>query len=111
MVRLTARAVRERARPLGVGPCLLRQVAQVESHVAADVPLHAALCFSDSEWGLLGRPFVIDGVHITWAHQLAGLLSEPGPLAVNAIRQLSARIASAFPAYAPAGTSHSPTGA
>jgi len=92
-------------------PAVLRQVAQVEKHVAADVPLHAALCFSDSEWGLLGRPFVIDGVHITWAHQLAGLLDEPGPLTVNTIRQLGAGIASTFPTYAPAGTSHSPTGA
>jgi hypothetical protein len=92
-------------------PAVLRQVARVEKFVAPDVPLRAALCFADAEWGLLGRPFAIDGVTITWAHKLAGSLVEPGPLSVNTIRSLASGIAAAFPPYAPAGTSHSPTGA
>ena len=90
---------------------VLRQVARVEPFVEADVPLHAALCFADAEWGLLGRPFTIDNVHITWASKLSASLVEGGPLSVDAIRTLAGRIAAAFPAYAPSGTSHNPTGA
>lgn len=90
---------------------VLRQVARVEPYVEAEVPLHAALCFADAEWGLLGRPFTIDGVHVTWANKLSASLAERGPLSVDAIRTLAGRIAAAFPAYAPSGTSHKPTGA
>jgi hypothetical protein len=90
---------------------VLRQVDRVEPLVEADVPLHAALCFADAEWGLLGRPFTIDGVHITWANKQSSSLVARGPLSVDAIRTLAGRIAAAFPAYAPSGTSHSPTGA
>lgn len=90
---------------------VLRQVERIEPNVGADVPLHAVLCFADAEWGLFGRPFSIDDVIVTWAHKLAHDLSDSGPLSVDEIRQLAARINSAFPAYAPSGTSHSPTGA
>jgi hypothetical protein len=90
---------------------VLRQVDLIEPAVGPDVPLHAALCFADAEWGLLGRPFIIDNVHITWAHKLSVSLAERGPLTVDDIRQVAARLAVAFPAYAPSGTSHSPTGA
>jgi hypothetical protein len=93
---------------------VLRQVDLVEPIVRSagtDVPLHAALCFADAEWGLLGRPFTIDNVHITWANKLSLSLVDRGPLSVDDIRNVAARVAAAFPAYAPSGTSHSPTGA
>jgi nuclease-like protein len=92
-------------------PAVLRQLALVETFVPAEVPIHAALCFADADWGVIGRPFVIDQVTITWAKRLAGSLVEPGPVEVDTIRSVASRIAGAFGIYAPSGTSHSPTGA
>jgi hypothetical protein len=92
-------------------PAVLRQAARVGDVVAADVPLHVALCFADAEWGLLGRPFIIDGVSVTWADRLGRALAERGPLPVDTIRRVAARLSAAFPPYALPGTSHRPTGA
>jgi hypothetical protein len=93
---------------------VLRQVDRVEPTVRAvdaDVPMFAVLCFAAAEWGYLGRPFTIDDVYITWANKLSSSLVARGPLSVDAIRTLATRIAATFPAYAPSGTSQSPTGA
>lgn len=92
-------------------PAVLRQMQHVQRVVHGDAPLHASLCFAGAEWGLLGRPFTIEGVSVTWAKRLAGSLNGPGPIEHHAMRSLAGRLASAFPPYAPSGTSHSPTGA
>jgi len=91
-------------------PGVLKQAERVAFVLPPDVPVHAALCFNDAEWGLLGRPFTIDGVTITWARHLAGTLGHPGPLPVDTLRALATHIGAAFPPYAPSGTSHNPTG-
>ena len=92
-------------------PAVQRQSALVRRAIRADVPMHAVLCFADAEWGLLGRPFTIDGVVITWAERLAGSLGGAGPLSNDSIRALAVQIAAVFPRYEDPGTSHRPTGA
>jgi hypothetical protein len=78
---------------------VLRQLDKVQTAVGAAAPLHATLCFADAEWGLLGRPFTIEGVSVTWAKRLAGWLAESGPLEHDDIRHLATRLAAAFPPY------------
>jgi nuclease-like protein len=90
---------------------ILQQLDSLEPLVGPEVPLHAALCFADTQWGLLGRSFTIEGVQVTWANKLAAALVADGPLSVDAIRTVAGRIATALPAYAPSGTSQSPIGA
>ena len=51
-----------------------RQVVAVESVLAKDgleqVPVHAALCFVNSEWGWFAKPFSLSGVWVTWPQKL-----------------------------------------
>ncbi|HEX3796991.1 MAG TPA: nuclease-related domain-containing protein [Acidimicrobiales bacterium] len=92
-------------------PGVLRQASAVKQIVGAGMPVHAVICFADAEWGLMGRPFTIDEVEITWARRLASQLDADGPLRGDDVRKMTEKLAVAFPPYAPSGTSHSPTGA
>jgi hypothetical protein len=92
-------------------PAVRRQLARVEGSLSAAVPRHAVLCFTEAEWGLWGKPFTIDSVLITWANRLGRSLTRAGPLDRRDIETVAGLIAAAFPAYAPPGTSHRPTGA
>jgi hypothetical protein len=51
-----------------------RQVAAVENVLKKEgldsVPVHAALCFVNSEWGWFAKPFSLNGVWVTWATKL-----------------------------------------
>jgi len=89
----------------------LRQRALVQSAVGAEVPVRAVLCFAGAEWGLRARAFTLRGVLVTWPAALASSLRARGPLDRAARAELAARLARAFPPYAPSGTSHNPTGA
>jgi Nuclease-related domain len=86
------------------------QVNRVQTAVG-DIEVHGCLCFNDAEWGLLAKPFLIDGITVTWPRRLAGSLIRPGPLGPRELNDLAARLSRAFPSYAPGGTSHKPTGA
>jgi hypothetical protein len=86
-------------------PAVLRQLDRVQQVVRGDASLHACLCFSDAEWGLFGRPFTIEDVTITWARRLADELRDEGPIEHDDMRELAGRVAAAFPAYVPSGTS------
>lgn len=61
-----------------------KQVAVVQAALSESsvepVPVHAALCFVDGDWGLRFQPFAIDGVVVTWPKALRALLAEPGSL-------------------------------
>ena len=61
--------------------------------------------------GLFTRPFTLEGVLVTWPRAFARVLGAAGALGPVERRVLAARIARAFPPYAPGGTSHRPTGA
>jgi diadenosine tetraphosphatase ApaH/serine/threonine PP2A family protein phosphatase len=47
---------------------------------AAHARVLPALCFFDSDWGLLDRPFNIEEVWVGWPRALGKLLRQPGPL-------------------------------
>jgi hypothetical protein len=91
-------------------PPVQGQVARVRAAIG-DVDVYGCLCFNDAEWGLLSKPVVIDGITVTWPRRLADALVRPGPLGHQELKEVSARLARAFPSYAPGGTSHTPTGA
>jgi hypothetical protein len=78
-----------------------RQRRVVGRVVPRDVAVRVALCFTGVEWPLLARPFVLDGVLVTWPGALAKSLAAPGPLDADRRRQVAAGLAGAFPAYAP----------
>jgi hypothetical protein len=88
-----------------------RQRAQVAGHLAPDVAVRAALCFTGVETNLFARPFTLDGVLVTWPKALAKTLRTPGSLDADSRRELAVALGRAFPSYAPSGTSHKPTGA
>jgi hypothetical protein len=78
---------------------VLGQAGRVARIDLGGAPVHPALCFVDAEWGLTGRPFLIDGVRIASATRLGRALREPGPLDPVAVSALAAKIARHFPAY------------
>jgi hypothetical protein len=57
-----------------------------------DVPVHPAVCFTSSEWGLFAKPFHHDGVLITWASKLAEIVAKAGDLGPEEIERVAARL-------------------
>ncbi|HZX55329.1 MAG TPA: nuclease-related domain-containing protein [Ilumatobacteraceae bacterium] len=55
-----------------------RQVMAVESMLAKEgldgIPVHAALCFVNSEWGWFAKPFSLNGVWVAWPQKLTDLV-------------------------------------
>lgn len=88
-----------------------RQRALVAEAIGGGLPVRAALCFTGVERRLFTRPFILEGVLVTWPRALARTLAAPGPLGPGERTATADRLAQAFPPYAPRGTSHRPTGA
>ncbi len=117
-----------------------RQQALSAEAVGSGPPVRAVLCFTGTGRGLFTRPFVMDGILVTWPRAFARTLAAPGPTSMAECRTLADRLAVAFPprtrgrsgrsgrhqsrkrpvdaptrrrrhVYAPGGTSHRPTGA
>jgi Nuclease-related domain len=80
-------------------PAVLHQVTRVRGVAGTRAAVHGVLCFDDSEWGALARPFVIDDVTVTWPKRLAKSLRVSGPLDERSFHTLAAQIAHAFPSY------------
>lgn len=81
-----------------------RQVEAVRSVLAevpafASVPVRAALCFTDSDWGFLnlGKPFVINDVIVTYPGALRDASRKPATLDTDQIGRVAARLASTLP--------------
>jgi hypothetical protein len=66
----------------------------------SSVPVHSALCFTDSDWGLFAKPFQIDGVWVTWAKKLVEMVLCPTELRVTDFDRLAQILATALPASA-----------
>ena len=62
-----------------------------------EVPIKAALCFVEAEWRMFSRPFVQDGVWVTWAKKLAEMIAAPGPLRRDVVLRIAERLAIALP--------------
>jgi len=78
------------------------QVAAVRASVAAttfaDVAVIPVLCFVDSDWGLLGAPFSVGNVYVTWPKDLHKLLRRAGTLGPDDIAALEIALATSLPA-------------
>lgn len=61
------------------------------------VPVNAALCFIEAEWRMFSKPFVQDGVWVTWAKKFAEMIAAPGPLERDVVLRITRRLASALP--------------
>lgn len=59
--------------------------------------VHADLCFTGASWGLLAKPFLHDGILVTWSMRLADSLCRPGPLALEEIRAVHEELSRLLP--------------
>jgi hypothetical protein len=57
-----------------------------------DVQVRPMLCFVDAEWGLLPRPFDLEGVSVVWPKAARGLLVRPGPLPPTTVALVAAHL-------------------
>lgn len=61
----------------------------------ASLPVGAAICFTNSDWGILnlGKPFEIDGVLVTYPGALRETLRAPARLDADLVGRVAARLA------------------
>jgi hypothetical protein len=76
-----------------------RQQALVAEALGAGPLVRVALCFTGVERGLFTRPFMAQGVLVTWPKALARKLAAPGPLGLVERSALADRLARVFPPY------------
>ena len=75
-----------------------RQIdAVLEAIGDAEAPVNPALCFTDSDWGLFGKPFRQGGVWVTWAKDLCEKIAAPGSLDPDDVASLGERLATHLP--------------
>jgi len=79
-----------------------RQVAAVVAAIRPDPSLkgtdvHAALCFTDSDWGLLDFPFQVGNVWVIYPGALRKRLKKSGPLSREAIERIARRLDLSLP--------------
>lgn len=58
--------------------------------------VHAALCFLEADWPMIGGSFTVDGVHVVWPRLLVKRINDAAPTDLD-VEAISARIAQAFP--------------
>ncbi len=63
----------------------------------ADVPVHKALCFTDSEWGLLSKAGQVDDVWILWAKKVVELVRTPAALDPETVSSVAALLSQKLP--------------
>ena len=59
--------------------------------------VHGALCFLDSEWGLLDFPFQIGNIWVLYPGALRKRLRKPGPLARDVMERIARRLDLSLP--------------
>ena len=80
-----------------------RQVIAVENVLKGeqlDVPVHAALCFVNSEWGWFAKPFSLSGVWVTWAQKLTELVLDWEAIPSTQIDRLARVVGAKLPSAA-----------
>ncbi|MEP7113565.1 MAG: nuclease-related domain-containing protein [Ilumatobacteraceae bacterium] len=81
-----------------------RQVIAVENVLAKEgldmVPVHAALCFVNSEWGWFAKPFSLNGVWVTWAQKLTELVMDWTVIPNAELERLARVVGTGLPAAA-----------
>jgi len=59
--------------------------------------VQAALCFVDSEWVCLAKPFQLEDVWVTWPKELCRMVLRPGPLDREEVEWVAQPLARCFP--------------
>lgn len=81
-----------------------RQVMAVERVLAKEgldlIPVHAALCFVNSEWGRFAKPFSLSGVWVTWATKLTELVLDRSAIPNTEIDRLAQVVGANLPSAA-----------
>ena len=81
-----------------------RQVVAVENVLAKEgldlVPVHAALCFVNSEWGWFAKPFSLNGVWVTWAQKLTESVLDWNAIPNTELERLARVVGAGLPAAA-----------
>jgi hypothetical protein len=81
-----------------------RQVIAVENVLAKEgldgVPVHAALCFVNSEWGWFAKPFSLNGVWVTWPEKLTELMLDWNAMPNAEVDRLARVVGSRLPSAA-----------
>ncbi len=54
-----------------------------------EVPVRPMLCFVDADWRWFAKPFLLDGVMITWPRAARELLVRPGPYTPAAVEVIA----------------------
>lgn len=62
------------------------------------VPIHRALCFTDSNWGFRFRAIRINGAIVTWAKDLIDQIREPGQVGPELVALIAHELSSKLPA-------------
>jgi hypothetical protein len=62
------------------------------------VPIHRALCFTNSSWGMRFRAIKINGAIVTWAKDLINQIREPGQVGPELVALLTHELSSKLPA-------------
>jgi hypothetical protein len=76
------------------------QAEAVRDHLGAafdGLPVRPVLCFVDVEVSLLGRPFLIKGVTVTWPRAMQKAVAAPGPVAPDTIHAAADHLARQLP--------------
>ena len=78
-----------------------RQVMAVEQVLAKEgldlIPVHAALCFVNAQWGWFAKPFSLSGVWVTWAEKLTDLVMDWNAIPNTEINRLARVVGSKMP--------------
>jgi hypothetical protein len=81
-----------------------RRVMAVEDVLAKGgldgVPVHAALCFVNSEWGWFAKPFSVNGVWVTWAEKLTEQVLDWNAIPMTEIGRLAQLVGARLPSAA-----------
>jgi hypothetical protein len=75
-----------------------RQLLAVRAALRDDaIPVRAAVCFVESDWGPFSRPFEIGGVTMLYPDALRGRLKKSGAFDRSTMELIAARLAEALP--------------
>lgn len=81
-----------------------RRVVAVEHVLAKEgldlIPVHAALCFVNSEWGWFAKPFSLNGVWVTWGTKLTELVMDWNAIPHTEIDHLAKVVGAKLPSAA-----------
>jgi hypothetical protein len=73
--------------------------AGLDSTSAPECRVIPVLCFVDSQWALIARPFAFGDVHVAWPKMLVKLLRTEGPLTHDEILRLERLLVLALPGH------------